>query len=148
MRLLPESTQRFVSPPFFFFFFFLKGGVCVLVMAPPSLLVLLMVVAIVTGARSASEENELDYGYWNYREGGKSRTSVWSLMFERWGASKSLSGKMSEVGKCKKILGEVEWNAEIKNKLRDEMCLEVKNNYNMHGSLLCMSHPGSFVSLC
>ncbi|XP_056228977.1 uncharacterized protein si:ch211-243a20.3 [Seriola aureovittata] len=41
-------------------------------MAPPSLLVLLMVVAMVTGARAASEENELDYGYWNYREGADS----------------------------------------------------------------------------
>uniref|UniRef100_A0A671YLZ4 Si:ch211-243a20.3 n=1 Tax=Sparus aurata TaxID=8175 RepID=A0A671YLZ4_SPAAU len=41
-------------------------------MAPPSLLMLLMAVAMVTGARSASEENELDYGYWNYREGADS----------------------------------------------------------------------------
>ncbi|XP_074486391.1 uncharacterized protein LOC141764774 [Sebastes fasciatus] len=41
-------------------------------MAPPSLLMLLMVVALATGARSASEENELDYGYWNYREGADS----------------------------------------------------------------------------
>lgn len=46
-----------------------------LIMAPPSVLMLLMVVAVVTGARAASEENELDYGYWNYREGGKSRAS-------------------------------------------------------------------------
>lgn len=45
-------------------------------MAPPSLLMLLMVVAMATGADSVSEENELDYGYWNYREGGKSRASV------------------------------------------------------------------------
>ncbi|XP_059188522.1 uncharacterized protein si:ch211-243a20.3 [Centropristis striata] len=41
-------------------------------MAPPSLLMLLTVVAMATGARSASEENELDYGYWNYREGADS----------------------------------------------------------------------------
>ncbi|XP_049900862.1 uncharacterized protein si:ch211-243a20.3 [Epinephelus moara] len=41
-------------------------------MAPPSLLMLLMVVTMATGARSASEENELDYGYWNYREGADS----------------------------------------------------------------------------
>ncbi|XP_034059170.1 uncharacterized protein si:ch211-243a20.3 [Gymnodraco acuticeps] len=41
-------------------------------MAPPSVLMLLMVVALVTGARAASEENELDYGYWNYREGADS----------------------------------------------------------------------------
>lgn len=38
-------------------------------MAPPTLLLMLMVVASATGARSGSEENELDYGYWNYREG-------------------------------------------------------------------------------
>ncbi|GAA6230225.1 uncharacterized protein si:ch211-243a20.3 [Lates japonicus] len=41
-------------------------------MAPPSLLMMLMVVATVTGTREASEENELDYGYWNYREGADS----------------------------------------------------------------------------
>uniref|UniRef100_UPI0037E97E5E uncharacterized protein n=1 Tax=Semicossyphus pulcher TaxID=241346 RepID=UPI0037E97E5E len=41
-------------------------------MAPPSLLMLLMVVVVATGAHSASEENELDYGYWNYREGADS----------------------------------------------------------------------------
>ncbi|KAK5926573.1 hypothetical protein CgunFtcFv8_022132 [Champsocephalus gunnari] len=41
-------------------------------MAPPSVLMLLMVVAVVTGARAASEENKLDYGYWNYREGADS----------------------------------------------------------------------------
>ncbi|XP_069386153.1 uncharacterized protein [Paralichthys olivaceus] len=40
-------------------------------MAPPSLLMLLMVVVMVTGAR-ADRENELDYGYWNYREGADS----------------------------------------------------------------------------
>ncbi|CAN9510472.1 unnamed protein product [Ophioblennius macclurei] len=38
-------------------------------MASPSLLMMLMVVALVTGARAADEENALDYGYWNYREG-------------------------------------------------------------------------------
>ncbi|XP_072239960.1 uncharacterized protein [Leuresthes tenuis] len=36
------------------------------------LLLELMVVAMATGARAASEENELDYGYWNYREGADS----------------------------------------------------------------------------
>lgn len=39
---------------------------------PPSLLMVLMVVATATGARSVGEENELDYGYWNYREGADS----------------------------------------------------------------------------
>ncbi|XP_034396834.1 uncharacterized protein si:ch211-243a20.3 [Cyclopterus lumpus] len=41
-------------------------------MAPPSLLTLLMVVATATGACSAGNENYLDYGYWNYREGADS----------------------------------------------------------------------------
>uniref|UniRef100_A0A665X0U6 Si:ch211-243a20.3 n=1 Tax=Echeneis naucrates TaxID=173247 RepID=A0A665X0U6_ECHNA len=41
-------------------------------MAPSSRLLLLMVVATVTGGHAASEENELDYGYWNYREGADS----------------------------------------------------------------------------
>ncbi|XP_040891456.1 uncharacterized protein si:ch211-243a20.3 [Toxotes jaculatrix] len=41
-------------------------------MAPPSPLMLLMAVAMVTGARAVNEENELDYGYWNYREGADS----------------------------------------------------------------------------
>ncbi|XP_037328495.2 uncharacterized protein si:ch211-243a20.3 [Pungitius pungitius] len=41
-------------------------------MTPPSLLMLIMVVAMATGALSASEENELDYGCWNYREGADS----------------------------------------------------------------------------
>ncbi|TKS68085.1 hypothetical protein D9C73_002145 [Collichthys lucidus] len=41
-------------------------------MAPPCLLMVLMAVAVATGARSSSEENELDYGYWNYREGADS----------------------------------------------------------------------------
>ncbi|CAG5938447.1 uncharacterized protein ACNS7B_023584 isoform 1-T2 [Menidia menidia] len=36
------------------------------------LLLELMVVAMGTGAHPASEENELDYGYWNYREGADS----------------------------------------------------------------------------
>ncbi|KAF0037499.1 hypothetical protein F2P81_010373 [Scophthalmus maximus] len=33
---------------------------------------LLTAVAMVTGANSAVRENELDYGYWNYREGADS----------------------------------------------------------------------------
>ncbi|XP_034749605.1 uncharacterized protein si:ch211-243a20.3 [Etheostoma cragini] len=41
-------------------------------MPPPSLSMVLMVVAMATGAHSVSEENELDYGYWNYREGADS----------------------------------------------------------------------------
>ncbi|XP_068607106.1 uncharacterized protein si:ch211-243a20.3 [Brachionichthys hirsutus] len=41
-------------------------------MAQCSLLMALMAVAMATGARSASEENEPDYGYWNYREGADS----------------------------------------------------------------------------
>ncbi|XP_069024457.1 uncharacterized protein [Embiotoca jacksoni] len=41
-------------------------------MAHCSLLMVLMVVATATGARADSEENELDYGYWNYREGADS----------------------------------------------------------------------------
>lgn len=41
-------------------------------MAPHSVLMVLVVVTVATGAQAASEENELDYGYWNYREGGKS----------------------------------------------------------------------------
>lgn len=41
-------------------------------MAPPYTWMVLMVVAVATGAHSASEENELDYGYWNYREGADS----------------------------------------------------------------------------
>ncbi|XP_077936781.1 uncharacterized protein LOC120825003 isoform X1 [Gasterosteus aculeatus] len=44
-------------------------GKRLLAMAPPALLVLAMAVATATGALSASEENELDYGSWNYREG-------------------------------------------------------------------------------
>lgn len=40
------------------------------VMALLSLLMALMSVAMAAGAHAASEENELDYGYWNYREGG------------------------------------------------------------------------------
>lgn len=39
-------------------------------MAPPTLFWVLMLVATTTGARTGGgEENELDYGYWNYREG-------------------------------------------------------------------------------
>ncbi|XP_071329430.1 uncharacterized protein [Trachinotus anak] len=41
-------------------------------MAPPFLLVLLMMVAMVSGAHAGSQENELNYGYWNYREGADS----------------------------------------------------------------------------
>ncbi|XP_034542786.1 uncharacterized protein si:ch211-243a20.3 [Notolabrus celidotus] len=41
-------------------------------MAPPYLWMVLIVVAVATGAHSASEENALDYGYWNYREGADS----------------------------------------------------------------------------
>ncbi|CAL1601545.1 unnamed protein product [Knipowitschia caucasica] len=38
-------------------------------MAPPTLFWMLMLVATATGARSGGEENEVDYGHWNYREG-------------------------------------------------------------------------------
>ncbi|XP_035762258.1 uncharacterized protein si:ch211-243a20.3 [Neolamprologus brichardi] len=41
-------------------------------MGPHSLLMALMVVATATGAYAAEEENEVDYGYWNYREGAES----------------------------------------------------------------------------
>lgn len=41
-------------------------------MALPCLLMVLMAVAMETGAKSDNEENGLDYGFWNYREGGKS----------------------------------------------------------------------------
>uniref|UniRef100_A0A3P8PB12 Uncharacterized protein n=1 Tax=Astatotilapia calliptera TaxID=8154 RepID=A0A3P8PB12_ASTCA len=41
-------------------------------MGPHSLLMALMVVATATGAYAAEEENEVDYGYWNYREGAQS----------------------------------------------------------------------------
>lgn len=50
--------------------FFSKDSICLLVMAPLSLLMVLTVVATATGVRADSEENELDYGNWNYREGG------------------------------------------------------------------------------
>ncbi|XP_045902743.1 uncharacterized protein si:ch211-243a20.3 [Micropterus dolomieu] len=58
-------------------------------MAPPLLLMVLMVVALATGARSASEENEVDYGYWNYREGAD-RVNVASVrsvtrVLDAWG---------------------------------------------------------------
>lgn len=46
-----------------------------LIMAPHSVLMVLALVSMVTGAHTASDENELDYGYWNYREGGKSHNS-------------------------------------------------------------------------
>lgn len=54
-------------------------GKRLLAMAPPALLVLAMAVATATGPLSASEENELDYGSWNYREGGKSKASLSSF---------------------------------------------------------------------
>ncbi|XP_035813104.1 uncharacterized protein si:ch211-243a20.3 [Amphiprion ocellaris] len=41
-------------------------------MAPRSLLMVLIAVAMATGARAVGGENELDYGYWNYREGADS----------------------------------------------------------------------------
>ncbi|XP_068178490.1 uncharacterized protein si:ch211-243a20.3 [Antennarius striatus] len=41
-------------------------------MARCSLMMVLMVVAIAAEAYSASKENELDSGYWNYREGADS----------------------------------------------------------------------------
>lgn len=53
-------------------------------MALPSLLMMLIAVAMATGAHSASEENELDHGYWNYREGGKLQTAVCSLACYRY----------------------------------------------------------------
>lgn len=42
-------------------------------MAPSSMLMVLLAAAMIPGTRSDSQENELDYGYWNYREGGKSQ---------------------------------------------------------------------------
>ncbi|XP_061536342.1 uncharacterized protein si:ch211-243a20.3 [Phycodurus eques] len=58
-------------------------------MNPHSLLMVLMVVAMVTGAHSNNEENELDYGHWNYREGADrvNVTSVRSLtkVLDTWG---------------------------------------------------------------
>lgn len=54
----------------------LLGGDCLLMMmASRSVLMVLVLVAMVTRVRAASGENELDHGYWNYREGGKSRAS-------------------------------------------------------------------------
>ncbi|KAM8842725.1 uncharacterized protein ACB058_014295 [Synchiropus picturatus] len=38
-------------------------------MALQSLLLVLLTVVMVTRVRTSGEENELDYGYWNYREG-------------------------------------------------------------------------------
>lgn len=63
---------------------FLRGVSVLLMMAPP-LLMVLMVVAMATGTHSVGgeEENELDYGYWNYREGGKSWACVWSFHVAR-----------------------------------------------------------------
>ncbi|XP_033182224.1 uncharacterized protein si:ch211-243a20.3 [Anabas testudineus] len=43
-----------------------------MMMASRSVLMVLVLVAVVTGVRAASEENELDHGYWNYREGADS----------------------------------------------------------------------------
>lgn len=51
---------------------FQVGSVRLLAMGPRSLLMVLMAVATVTGAHAVGEENELDYGYWNYREGADS----------------------------------------------------------------------------
>lgn len=48
-------------------------------MGPHSLLMALMVVATATGAYAAEEENEVDYGYWNYREGGINHKPVFDL---------------------------------------------------------------------
>ncbi|XP_044201545.1 uncharacterized protein si:ch211-243a20.3 isoform X1 [Thunnus albacares] len=68
-----------------------RGVSALLVMAPPALLMVLMVVSMATGARSVSseEENELDYGYWNYREGAD-RVNVASVrsvtrVLDAWG---------------------------------------------------------------
>lgn len=44
-------------------------------MASRSVFMVLVLVAMVTELHAFSEENELDYGYWNYREGGKSWAS-------------------------------------------------------------------------
>ncbi|XP_035612860.1 uncharacterized protein si:ch211-243a20.3 isoform X2 [Oncorhynchus keta] len=41
-------------------------------MAPQTVMLLLLLAAMVTMAQSVGEENELDYGYWNYREGAES----------------------------------------------------------------------------
>lgn len=58
---------------------FIKGSVYLLDMGPHSLLMALMVVATATGAYAAEEENEVDYGYWNYREGGINHKPVFDL---------------------------------------------------------------------
>ncbi|KAM4595146.1 uncharacterized protein V3H82_002689 [Fundulus diaphanus] len=50
----------------------MQDSICPPVMAPLSVLMVLTVVATATGARARSEENELDHGYWNYREGADS----------------------------------------------------------------------------
>ncbi|XP_056266398.1 uncharacterized protein si:ch211-243a20.3 [Pseudoliparis swirei] len=58
-------------------------------MAPPFLWTLLMVVAMATGVFSAGNENDLEYGYWNYREEADSVnvTSVLSVtrVLDAWG---------------------------------------------------------------
>ncbi|XP_045069237.1 uncharacterized protein si:ch211-243a20.3 [Coregonus clupeaformis] len=41
-------------------------------MAPPTVMLLLLLAAMATMAQSVGEENKLDYGYWNYREGAES----------------------------------------------------------------------------
>lgn len=64
---------------------FLLGCVChCVIMASCSVLMVLVLVTMVTGVCAASEENDLDYSYWNYREGGKSWASFWSQMFQRY----------------------------------------------------------------
>lgn len=45
-------------------------------MSPLSMLMVLLAVAMIPGTWSHSQENELDYGYWNYREGGKPQRAV------------------------------------------------------------------------
>ncbi|XP_034150309.1 uncharacterized protein si:ch211-243a20.3 [Esox lucius] len=41
-------------------------------MAPPTAMTLLLLAAVATVAQSVGEENDLEYGYWNYREGAES----------------------------------------------------------------------------
>ncbi|XP_047220632.1 uncharacterized protein si:ch211-243a20.3 isoform X2 [Girardinichthys multiradiatus] len=58
-------------------------------MALLPVLMVLMVVAAATGAHAGSDENELDYGYWNYREGAD-RVNVASVrsvtrVLDAWG---------------------------------------------------------------
>ncbi|XP_075896932.1 uncharacterized protein LOC142898066 [Nelusetta ayraudi] len=58
-------------------------------MAPLSMLMVLLAVATIPGTWSDSQENELDYGYWNYREGADrvNVTSVRSVtrVLDAWG---------------------------------------------------------------